>query len=267
MFWIFCCHLAWLEGCGFQPLLITCEMDGIATTAKMESSSVQNPSKSFVTPIDWLVNRDCHDGQFLSLLNRVAYNPSIQLVNKDLGHCFKYCQLEVPLLEIWASLSLPETTPFKVGDSWDSPDLRQPYIISLRSLLYVNMSTIHGHLGMWNPASSSSSSATWASSSSSSSQQQCNTCLPSFHRIHGIHGIHGNKSYKDRIWGISNIYINTIKWILEKALNQKNWDAKQQSCESARRFCWSLYLSIIVYPHFFKVRVATHVSFGRIQFL
>ena len=81
---------------------------------RMESSSVQNPSKSFVTPIDWLVNRDCHDGQFLSLLNRVAYNPSIQLVNKDLGHCFKYCQLEVPLLEIWASLSLPETTPFKV---------------------------------------------------------------------------------------------------------------------------------------------------------
>ena len=158
---------------------------------RMESSSVQNPSKSFVIPFNWLVNRDCHDGQFLSLLNRVAYNPSIQLVNKDLGHCFKYCQLEVPLLETWASLSLPETTPFKVGDSWDSPDLRQPYIISLRSLLYVNMSTIHGHLGMWNPASSSSSSATWASSSSSASQQQCNRCLPSFHRIHGIHGIHG----------------------------------------------------------------------------
>ena len=48
------------------------------------------------------------------------------------------------------------------------------------------MSTIHGHLGMWNPASSSSSSASWASSSSSASQEQCHQCLPFFHGIHGI---------------------------------------------------------------------------------
>ena len=54
------------------------------------------------------------------------------------------------------------------------------------------MSTIHRHLGMWNPASSSSSSASWASSSSSASQRQCDRrCLPFFHGIHGIQCIHG----------------------------------------------------------------------------
>ena len=53
------------------------------------------------------------------------------------------------------------------------------------------MSTIHGHLGMWNPASSSSSSASWASSSSSASQEQCHQCLPFFHGIQCIQCIHG----------------------------------------------------------------------------
>ena len=141
---------------------------------RMESSSVQNPSKSFVIPFNWLVNRDCHDGQFLSLLNRVAYNPSIQLVNKDLGHCFKYCQLEV-------------------GAYWKS----EPGYLCPKppnSICHnVTMPIIHGHLGMWNPASSSSSSSSWASSSSSALQQQCNRGLPFFH------GIHGKKSYKDRM--------------------------------------------------------------------
>ena len=96
---------------------------------RMESSSVQNPSKSFVIPFNWLVNRDCHDGQFLSLLNRVAYNPSIQLVNKDLGHCFKYCQLEVGAY--WKSepgYLCPKPPPSKLGtpgtpQTWDSPTL------------------------------------------------------------------------------------------------------------------------------------------------
>ena len=53
------------------------------------------------------------------------------------------------------------------------------------------MSTIHGHLGMWNPASSSSSSASWASSSSSASQRPCHRCLPFFHGIQCIQCIHG----------------------------------------------------------------------------
>ena len=158
---------------------------------RMESSSVQNPSKSFVIPFNWLVNRDCHDGQFLSLLNRVAYNPSIQLVNKDLGHCFKYCQLEVGAY--WKSepgYLCPKPPPSKLGTPRTRLETALHYITTV--------TTVCQHVNHPRPSwdveassSSSSSSATWASSSSSASQQQCNTCLPSFHRIHGIHGIHG----------------------------------------------------------------------------
>ena len=40
-------------------------------------------------------------------------------------------------------------------------------------------------------------------------------------------------------------------------------DANQQSCESAQHFCF-LFIQVPVYPHFLKV--AAHVSLGRIQF-
>ena len=54
-------------------------------------------------------------------------------------------------------------------------------------LLYIasrRLSTMRGHLAMWNPASSSSSSASWASSSAS--QQQCDRCLQFSHGIYDI---------------------------------------------------------------------------------
>ena len=83
----------------------------------------------------WLVNRDCMGlpwWAILSLLNRVAYNSSIPLVKKELGHCLKCCQLVLPLRKshqqpLLVARKHPETTTRdKLGtpgtpQTWDNP--------------------------------------------------------------------------------------------------------------------------------------------------
>ena len=115
-------------------------------------------------------------------VRKPPYRPLIWLVDTGFGHCFNYCQLEVSYWKYeqpnYFIFSLPETTPFKVG-----------------GLLYITpatMSTIRGHLGMWNPASSSPWSISWASSSSSARNNSvtgCNRCLAFFQGIHGNYGV------------------------------------------------------------------------------
>ena len=71
-------------------------------TAKMESSSVQSP-QSFPLNVfkNGIIPQWAIFVTFVTAKSGSVIPYSTTVVNKDLGHCFKYCQLEVPLLEIW----------------------------------------------------------------------------------------------------------------------------------------------------------------------
>ena len=118
-----------------------------------------------------VLKMDCHNGKLCPWNNRVVQS-AIQLVNKDLGHCISVVNSKCPY-EKYDQLNhiYPKPPRSKLGT---------PLLCVTTPLCQ----PCRGHLGMWNPASSSSSSASWASSSAS--QQQCDRCLPFFHGIYDI---------------------------------------------------------------------------------